>query len=132
MFFLAGCVISFLSKKQPSIAMSSTEAEIYASSLAGLEAVFLLALLKQISPGLVAPPVDIGVDNKAARDMSEDFVANSRNRHFTRRHLKIRELVEASLAKLSAVPTADNVADILTKPLAKSRFERLRAMLLNM
>ena len=44
-FFLAGAVISYMSKKQATIAMSSTEAEIMAASQAGLEAVYLRSLL---------------------------------------------------------------------------------------
>ena len=44
-FFLAGAAIAYLSKKQPTTAMSSTEAEIMAGSLAALEAVYLRMLL---------------------------------------------------------------------------------------
>ena len=131
-FFLAGSAVSYLSKKQPSIAMSSTEAEIYAASLAGLEAVFLISLLEDLVPEAVASPVDIGVDNKGVVDMSQDFVANSRNRHFTRRHLKVRELVEEAYVKISSVKTENNASDILTKPLGKALFEKHRKTLLNM
>ena len=131
-FFLAGSAVSYLSKKQPSIAMSSTEAEIYAASLAGLEAVFLISLLEDLVPEAVASPVDIGVDNKGVVDMSQDFVANSRNRHFTRRHLKVRELVEDAYVKISSVKTENNASDILTKPLGKALFEKHRKTLLNM
>ena len=131
-FFLAGAAISYLSKKQPTIAMSSTEAEIYAASLAGLEAVFLRALLSYLKPGMVVRETKIDVDNKGAVDMSEDYVANSRNRHFTRRHLKIRELVEDEIVRLRKIHTDDNTSDIMTKYLAKNRFEKLRKKLLSM
>ena len=55
-FFMAGCAISYLSKKQPTIAMSSTEAEIYAASLAGLEAVFLRSLLETLKECVMSCP----------------------------------------------------------------------------
>ena len=131
-FFMCGCAISYLSKKQPTIAMSSTEAEIYAASLAGLEAVFLRSLLEMLKPDAITGPTIIDVDNKGAVDMSEDYIANSRNRHFTRRHLKVRELVEDGVVQLKSIPTDDNVSDIMTKPLSVRRFEKLRRMLLNM
>ena len=71
----------------------------------------------------------VDVDNTGAVNMSEDYVANSRNRHFTRRHLKIRELVEEEIVKLRSIPTNDNVSDILNKPLSVRRFKALRAKL---
>ena len=46
-------------------------------------------------------------------------------------HGMIRELVEAGVVATKYIPTADNVADILTKPLGRSRFEKLRRLLLN-
>ena len=135
-FFMAGCAISYLSKKQPTIAMSSTEAEIYAASLAGLEAIFLRSLVEQLSGYVLESPTVIDVDNTGAVNMSEDYVANSRNRHFTRRHLKVhlkvRELVEDELVRLNSIPTDENVSDIMTKPLSVRRFRVLRAKLLNM
>ena len=92
-FFLAGAAVAFLSKKQPCIAMSSTEAEIMAASLAALEAVYLRVLLSEI--GLTQhDPTDLGIDNKGAYDMALDYVSNSKTKHIERRHLKIRELVE--------------------------------------
>ena len=131
-FYLAGAAISYLSKKQPTIAMSSTEAEIYAASLAGLEAVFLRSLCEDLAPQALAGPTEIGVDNSGAINQSEDFVANSRNRHFTRRHLKIRELVEDAIVRLRKVHTDDNPSDIFTKALSRPVFEKHRKAVLNM
>ena len=76
-------------------------------------------------------PIDIGVDSKAARDLSQDFVSNQRVRHFERRQLKVRELVERGLVQLKSVGTSDNVSDIFTKPLARPLFEKHRRGLLN-
>ena len=46
-FFLGGAAIAYLSKKQPTVALSSTEAEIMAASICALEAVYLRTLLAQ-------------------------------------------------------------------------------------
>ena len=129
-FFLANAVVAYLSKKQPTIAMSSAQAEIYAASLAGLEATFLVGFLAQVV-GHDVTPVDLGVDSKAAHDLSQDFISNSRTRHFERRQLKIRELVERAIVHVKSIGTSDNVSDIFTKPLNKGLFEKHRRTLLN-
>ena len=105
--------------------------QIYAASLAGLEAFFLVGMGEQIT-GLKLAPVHVGVDNKGAVDMSHDFVSNARVRHYERRHLKIRELVEQGLVKVDHVRTDDNVSDIFTKALSRRLFEKHRKTLLNM
>jgi hypothetical protein len=100
-FFVANAVVAYLSKKQPTIAMSSAQAEIYAASLVGLEATFMIGFLHQLTEHDVAP-VEISVDSKAAKDLSQDFVSNQRTRHFERRQLKVRELVERALVQRSS------------------------------
>ena len=130
-FFVANAIVAYLSKKQPTIAMSSAQAEIYAASLAGLEATFMVGFLYQLTERDVTP-VELGVDSKAANDLSQDFVSNQRVRHFERRQLKIRELVERALVHVKSIGTLDNVSDIFTKPLSKPLFEKHRAVLLNM
>ena len=129
-FFLANAVVAYLSKKQPTIAMGSAQAEIYAASLAGLEVTFLVGFLARVV-GHDVTPVDLGVDSKAAHDLSQDFISNSRTRHFERRQLKIRELVERAIVHVKSIGTSDNVSDIFTKPLNKGLFEKHRRTLLN-
>jgi hypothetical protein len=76
-------------------------------------------------------PVTLGIDNQGAVALAHDYVSNSKTKHIERRHLKIRELVEAGQVRPEFVPTEMNVADILTKPLGRRRFEKLRRLLLN-
>ena len=131
-FFMAGATISYLSKKQPTIAMSSTEAEIMAASQAALEAVFLRTLIEDLRGKELKDPIMIGIDNKGAVDMALDYRSGPRTKHIARRHLKIRELVEEAVVAVKRVATADNIADIFTKPLEKRQFKALRDKLLNM
>ena len=114
-----------MSKKQPTIAMSSTEAEIMAASQAGLEAIYLRSFLRDLGfeP---TKPTDLFVDNKGAIDMSHDYISNERTKHIERRHLKIRELVADAVVKVKYVMTHLNVADIFTKPLERKPFKELR------
>ena len=124
-FFLAGAVIAYMSKKQPTIAMSSTEAEIMAASQACLEAVYLRSLLASMG---FAPSAstDLFVDNKGAIDLSRDYISNERTKHIERRHLKIREMVMEAVVNVKYVASHLNIADIFTKPLDKKQFGFLR------
>ena len=130
-FFLAGAAISYLSKKQPTIALSSTEAEIMAASLGALEAIYLSMLLSDMGIE-ITDPIDVFVDNKGAIDLSYDYMANERTKHIARRHFKIRELVQEAAIRVKYVASSDNIADIFTKPLDKKQFLFLRAKLLNL
>ena len=129
-FFLCQAAIAFIAKKQIAIAMSSTEAEIMAASLAALEAVFLRGILSEMLCVQKQPTV-IGVDNQGAVALAKNYISNSRTKHIERRHLKIRELVEEMMVLLEFVPTDENVADIMTKPLGRAKFEKFRKILLN-
>jgi hypothetical protein len=129
-FFLAQAAIAFIAKKQASIAMSSTESEIMAASLAALEVVFLRGILEEMSCAQEGPTV-IGMDNQGAIALAKNYISNSRTKHIERRHLKIRELVERLLVRPEFVPTDANVADIMTKPLGKAKFQKFRKALMN-
>ena len=130
-FLLAGAVISYLSKKQPTTAMSSTEAEIMAGSLAALEAIYLRMLLADMGYD-IEEAIELFMDNKGAIDLAHDYKANERTKHIERRHFKIRELVEKAMIKVKFIASENNLADIFTKPLEPKDFERLRDMILNM
>ena len=129
-FFIAKAAVAYLSKAQGPIAMSSTESEIMAASMAALEAVFLRGLFGSLHCEQKEPTV-IGVDNQGAIALAKNYVSNSKTKHIERRHLKIRELVRDMAVRPEFVPTDLNVADILTKPLARPRFEKLRRLILN-
>ena len=73
----------------------------------------------------------LGVDNQGAIALAKNYVSNSRTKHIERRHLKIRELVEELVVRPEFVPTDGNVADILSKPLGRDKFEKFRRVLLN-
>jgi hypothetical protein len=53
-------------------------------------------------------------------------------RHYSRRHLKVRELVEQGIVDVKKIGTDDNVADLLSKALGRRKFEKFRKLVLNM
>ena len=101
-----------------------------AASLASLEALFLRGILSEMNTISDAPTV-IGMDNQGAIALSKNYVSNSRTKHIERRHLKIRELVEELKVKPEFLPTNDNPADMMTKPLGRAKFEEFRRFVMN-
>ena len=85
--------ISWGSKKQKSVALSSCEAEIVAASEAAKEAVYLSRFLTQMGFASAEPP-ELATDNKAARDLAYNPEHHDKTKHIERRHFYIRELVE--------------------------------------
>ena len=131
-FTLSRAAISWGSKRQQSIALSSCEAEIMAASEAAKEAVFLDRLHTELGFRETTDPVGLlSIDNKAAIDSSYNPENHSRTKHIERRHYFIRELVEAGTLVVPFVRSDDNLADFFTKPLKAARFFALRNKIMN-
>jgi hypothetical protein len=121
--FHAGAVVAYGSKRQQSIALSSTEAEIMAASHAACEIVYYRGLLREMGVDMSKPTV-LYVDNAGAVELSKDLKSCQRSRHVERRHLKIREWVHQGEITVKYRETAHNHADLLTKPLDVTTYRR--------
>ena len=130
-FMLNHAAISWGSKKQKSVALSSCEAEIVAASDAAKEAVHLSALCNELGIDSGDRPVDLFVDNKSAIDVAYNPQHHGRMKHVDRRHFYIRELIEEHRIRVPFVSTVNNIADFFTKPLLSSSFFRLRDIIMN-
>ena len=125
-FILAGAAVSWSSKAQPSVALSTFEAETQALTEAIKEAIYLRRLLRFI--GLVQrQATPIYVDNQAAVGCALHGNPNHRKvKHMDLRYKFNHEAVEAKEVVVHHVPTENNLADLFTKPLPRDRFENLR------
>eukprot|EP00965_Chrysotila_dentata_P136961 4530061-Pleurochrysis_carterae.AAC.1 len=86
--------VSWASKKQPTVALSSCEAEIVAASEATKEAVYLRTLFEEL--GLPPQePTPLSMDNKSAIDLAYNPEHHQRTKHIHRRHFFVREKVES-------------------------------------
>ena len=130
-FTLSRAAISWGSKRQQSIALSSCEAEIMAASEAAKEAVFLDRLHTELGFRVSDEPMRLSLDNKAAIDSSYNPENHARTKHIERRHYFIRELVEDGTLVVPFVRSDDNLADFFTKPLRASKFFPLRNKIMN-
>ena len=126
-FAFVGGIVAWGAKKQPSIALSTMEAEIMAGSAAACEAVFLRGLFTDLGfPP--SGPTTLLMDNTAAIDLAHDPTDHSKAKHIERRHLHIRELRARKIVDVRYVKSEKNAADIFTKHIPRSRFQTLRAM----
>jgi hypothetical protein len=119
----AGGAISWLSQRQTTVAISTTEAEIVAASEAAREAVWLKRLLSEITY-LKGIPV-LYIDNEAAIKLAQNPEYHRRTKHIRLRHFFIREKVAENEVAVQRVPTEEQVADIFTKPLHKPKLQIL-------
>jgi len=122
--------ISWGSKKQQTIALSSCEAEIVAASEATKEAISLSSVLQELGArGLC--PVELKCDNKGAIDVAYNPEQYNRMKHVERRHFFVRECVENGKIIVPYVRSAENPADFFTKPLPYSTFVQFRERIMN-
>lgn len=124
-FLLCGGAVSWLSKKQAIVALSTAEAEYIALSQAAQEAIWLRRLLSDLGVEATTSTV-ILEDNQGAIAIAKNPVNHSRTKHIDIRYHYIRECVQNGQIELQYCPTNDMKADIFTKPLTKQKFEYLR------
>ncbi|KAD7477098.1 hypothetical protein E3N88_00234 [Mikania micrantha] len=127
-FFYNEKPITWLSKKQPTVALSSCEAEFMAATSAACQAIWLRGLIAEIT-GREEQQVIIKVDNKSAIALMKNLVFHGRSKHINTRFHYIRECVERNQIKVEHISGEEQRADILTKALPKLRFAEMRNLL---
>ncbi|KAJ9567756.1 hypothetical protein OSB04_003722, partial [Centaurea solstitialis] len=123
-FTLNGGAISWKSSKQDTIADSTTEAEYIATSDAAKETVWLRNFLSDlIVVASISRPIDIFCDNSGAVAQAQEPREHHKSRHVLRKYHLIREIIGRGDVRICKIPTDENVADPLTKPLARVKHE---------
>lgn len=110
-----GGAISWNSRRQSTVALSSTEAEYLALSAATQEALWLRRLAIELVIMKPDQPLVIYCDNKGAIDLSKNSRFSARTKHIDVRHQFIKEKIEKKEIQVKFVPSTDMVADALTK-----------------
>eukprot|EP00253_Pinus_taeda_P014615 PITA_14615 len=103
-FSLGSAMISWMSRKQDLVALSSVEAKHVATCEVGKEVVWLRKLLSKLFEKPLSPTV-INCDNQSNIKMSKDLVFHARTKHITNKYHFIRSLVQDGIVKLQYVPT---------------------------
>jgi hypothetical protein len=117
--------ISWSSKKQSIVALSSCEAEYRALSECSKESQWLKNLHSELNNSL--NPIILFEDNQAAMKIAENNMFSKRTKHIDIRYHFIRELIQNNQVILKYCPTEDMLADALTKGLLKTKFNKLRS-----
>ena len=123
-----GPVISWKSRKQPSVALSTCEAEYMALSATCQEAIFLARLFDNLS-GRVGS-IDIMCDNQGTIALAKNPVKHSRTKHIDIRHHFVRDLVENGFMAIHYVPSDSNLADPFTKCLGRIKWANVTEKLI--
>lgn len=127
-FLISGGAISWSSKKQTSVALSSTEAEYMAAAAATKEAIWLKTFLSELNFSKTHP-ITLQIDNQSAILLAKNAMFHERTKHIAIRYHFIREKLEEGEICVEYVPTNEQVADVLTKPLTREKHGRfLRGM----
>jgi len=113
-------VVSWKSKKQMCVSLSSTEAEYMALCQASKESVWMADFLKNLGVS-VQGPVVVNADNQGNIALLKNPVFHDLSRHIDIQYHYTRELIRNGRIALNYVPTADMLADLLTKSLPRAR-----------
>jgi hypothetical protein len=127
-FLIAGGAVSWQAQKQDLVTLSTVEAEYVAATPASKEAVWLRALLQGL--GLQpAGATTILTDSQGSIALAKNPEHHQRSKHIDVRYHFVRELLANQTIEMVYVPSAQNVADQLTKPLSGPLHDRcLRGM----
>ena len=109
--------VSWSSKLQSIVALSTTEAEYVAAVHAGVDAIWFRQLLRELGHRTRRSST-IHIDNLSALQVAKNPEHHGRMRHLDVRYFWLRDMVEKKKLDVSYIPTAQQTADLLTKPLS--------------
>eukprot|EP00253_Pinus_taeda_P028228 PITA_28228 len=124
-FHMGSRAISWASKKQPVVSLSTAKAKYVAATAAACQAVWLRRVLRDLCHEQ-ENGTTIYCDNSSAIALSKNSVFHKRTKHIDTKFHFIRELINNGEIVLQHYRTEDQLADILTKPLAKKSFDYFR------
>ncbi|CAM8941176.1 unnamed protein product [Rhodiola kirilowii] len=126
-FMMSSGAMSWLSKKQPIVTLSTTEAEFVAAAGCASQVVWLRRITEEIGCKYTRG-ITIYCDNSSTIKLSKNSVMH-RSRHIDVRFHFLREKVQDGVIEMVYCGTKEQIADVMTKPLSIELFEKFRAFL---
>jgi hypothetical protein len=120
-FTLAGGAISWMSKLQNIVALSTTEAEYVAASHACKEAVWLKGLFGEF--GRIQDKVKLLCDSQSAIHLAKNPAYHSKTKHIPIKYHFVRQVIDEGGVSLEKVHTKENCADMFTKPVLLEKLQ---------
>ena len=127
-FLLSGGAVSWASKKQPVVTLSTTEAEFVATAFCAYQCIWMRRVLEKIGHSQ-SKCTTIMCDNSSTIKLSKNSIMHGRSKHIDARFHFLRDFTKEEVVKLVHCGTNDQVANILTKPLKLEVFLKLREKL---
>lgn len=127
-FQVFGSTVSWNTKKQATVALSSTEAEYISLSQAMCEAIWLRNILQEFGYTF-EDSVPLFEDNQSCIRIAEEPRDHRRMKHVDIRYNFMREKIQEGIFKIVYVPSNEQTADIFTKALPNGSFTLLRTKL---
>jgi hypothetical protein len=127
-FLLSGAAVSWSSKKQPVVTLSTTEAEFIAAVSCACQGIWLRRILEEVKYTQQGP-IMLFCDNSSTIKLSKNPVLHGKSKHIDVRFHFLRDLTKEGKVELVHCRSVEQIADILTKPLKAESFMKLRALL---
>ncbi|KAJ7980732.1 Retrovirus-related Pol polyprotein from transposon TNT 1-94 [Quillaja saponaria] len=127
-FMLGRGAVSWSSKKQSIVTLSTTEVEFVAATAYGCQATWLRRILEDLH-FKQEEATTIYCDNSSAIKLSRNPVLHGRSKHIDVKFYFLRDLTKERVIDLIYCRSEDQVADIFTKPLKVAAFQKLRKLL---
>ena len=121
-------LVAWLSKKQGSTSLSTTEVEYTIVVTCYTQIIWMIQTLTNLEVKYV-DPIPLHCDNTSAISMSKNPVLHSKTKHIPIKYHFLREHVTNKVVQLNFIPFMEQIVDIFTKPLPKTQFEYLRQKL---
>jgi len=118
MFFVGSGLVSWVSKRQETVALSTVEAEYMAFTRATQQALWLTKFMEEIRMPQQTPICIFG-DNTGAIANTQNDKNHRCTKHINVKHHFVKEKVVMQAVEFNYVSSSENLADILTKPLTK-------------
>ncbi|KAL9369366.1 hypothetical protein Peur_040565 [Populus x canadensis] len=127
-FMLGTGAVSWSSKKQPIVTLSTTEAEFVAAASCACQAIWLRRILEEIQFKQQGA-TSIYCDNSSTIKLSRNLVLHGRSKHIDVKYHFLRDLAKDEVINLIFCRSEDQVANIFTMPLKTPLFHKLRELL---
>jgi hypothetical protein len=127
-FFLGYSLVAWISKKQGSISLSTTEEEYIVVATCCTHILWMIQTLANLKVTYTYP-IPLHCDNTSAISVSKSLVLHSKMKHIPIKYHFLKEKVTNKDVQLNYIPSTEQIVDMFPKPLAKTPFEYLHQKL---